>query len=126
VFSAAMPPASVATAATVLDVLMDEPELVDRLATLIRQLRRPAQDGFDVTMDCTPIVPIVVGDEVKMVGFWRELLERGVYTNAVIWPAVGKGEAILRASVMATHSEKQIDTVVEVMGELGRKWGLVS
>ncbi len=71
-------------------------------------------------------MPIVVGDEVKMVNIWHGMLERGVYTNAVIWPAVGKGEAILRTSCMATHTEKQIDTAVEIMSELGRHEGLVA
>ncbi len=127
VFSAAMAPSAVAAAATALDVLMDEPELVERLAARSEQLRAGLRkDGFEIASVGTPIVPIVIGDEVKMVGFWRELLERGVYANAVIWPAVGKGEAILRTSVMATHSEQHIDTAVEIMGELGRKWGLLN
>ena len=125
-FSASMPPASVAAAHTALDVLIDEPELVVRVNALAKRLRDGLRaDGFDIGVSETPIVPIVIGDEVKMVSLWRELLDRGVYANAVIWPAVGKGEAILRASCMATHSERQIDTAVEIMGELGRKWGLV-
>lgn len=125
-FSASMPPSSVAAAHTALDVLMEEPELVERVNANAKRLRDGLRkDGFDIGVSETPIVPIVIGDEVKMVSFWRELLDRGVYANAVIWPAVGKGDAILRTSCMATHTEKHIDTAVEIMGELGRKWGLV-
>jgi 8-amino-7-oxononanoate synthase len=126
VFSASLPPSSVAAAATALDVLIDEPELVDRVNANARRLRDGLRAaGFDIGPTETPIVPIVVGDEVKMVNIWHGMLERGVYTNAVIWPAVGKGEAILRTSCMATHTEKQIDTAVEIMSELGRQEGLV-
>jgi 8-amino-7-oxononanoate synthase len=121
-FSASMPPSSVAAATTALHVLMEEPWLVDQVNANAVRLRDGLRSaGFDIGPSQTPIVPIVVGDEVKMVSFWRGILNRGVYTNAVIWPAVGKGEAILRTSCMATHSEKQIDTAVEIMAEIGRQ-----
>jgi 8-amino-7-oxononanoate synthase len=74
----------------------------------------------------TPIVPIVVGDERKMVGFWKELLANGIYTNAVIMPAVPRGQAILRTSCMATHTKEQLTHAVEVMAELGRRHGLIA
>jgi 7-keto-8-aminopelargonate synthetase-like enzyme len=126
-FSASMPPSSVAAAATALDVLMEEPELVDRVNANAKRLRDGLRAaGYDIGPTQTPIIPIVIGDEVKMVSFWRELLERGVYTNAVIWPAVGKGEAILRTSCMATHTERQIDTALEIMAELGRHHGILN
>jgi 8-amino-7-oxononanoate synthase len=125
-FSASLPPSAVAAATTALDVLMDEPDLVERVSALGARLRAGLRSaGFDIGASQTPIVPILIGDEVKMVAFWRSLLERGVYTNAAIWPAVGKGEAILRTSCMATHTEQQIDTAVEIMSELGRQHGLV-
>jgi 8-amino-7-oxononanoate synthase len=127
VFSASMAPPSVAAASTALDVLMDEPELVDRVQAngkLFREGLRNA--GFDIGPTQTPIVPIIIGDEVTMVGIWRALLDRGVYTNAAIWPAVGKGEAMLRTSCMATHSEQQIKTALEIICELGRDAGLIS
>ena len=127
VFSASLPPASVVAATTALEVLMEEPEMVDRLtanATLFRNGLTEA--GFDIGLTQTPIVPIVVGDERKMVGFWKELLAKGVYTNAVIMPAVPRGASILRTSCMATHSEEQIKTAVELMAELGRQHGLIA
>jgi len=108
-------------------VLMDEPELVDKVnanAKLLRDGLRGA--GFDIGNTQTPIVPIVIGDEVKMVSFWKQLLAGGVYTNASIFPAVPKGAGILRTSCMATHSPEQINRAVELMGELGRRHGIVS
>ncbi len=126
-FSASMPPASVAAATTALEVLMEEPEMVDRLNANAERLRQGLKaDGFDIGNTETPIVPIVIGDEVTMVGMWRDLLEHGVYTNAVIFPAVQRGAGILRTSCMATHTEAHIDRAVELMGEMGRKHGLVA
>ena len=114
-----------ATAA--LEVLIEEPELVDRLnenAKLLRGGLRAA--GFDIGNSETPIVPIVIGDEVKMVGFWKELLAGGVYTNAVIFPAVPRGAGILRTSCMATHSPEQLKMAIELMAELGRRHGVIA
>ena len=125
-FSASLPPASAVAATTALEVLIEEPELVDRLndnAKLYRDGLREA--GFDIGDTVTPIVPIVVGDERKMVGFWKELLANGIYTNAVIMPAVPRGQAILRTSCMATHTPEQLKHAVEVMAELGRRHGLI-
>jgi 7-keto-8-aminopelargonate synthetase-like enzyme len=125
-FSASLPPASAVAATTALEVLIDEPELVDRLndnAKLYRDGLTAA--GFDIGDTVTPIVPIVVGDERKMVGFWKELLANGIYTNAVIMPAVPRGQAILRTSCMATHTPEQLKHAVEVMAELGRRHGLI-
>jgi 8-amino-7-oxononanoate synthase len=126
-FSASLPPASVVAATTALEVLIEEPELVDKLnanAKLYRDGLRNA--GFDIGDTQTAIVPILVGDERKMVGFWKELLAKGVYTNAVIMPAVPKGQAILRTSCIATHNAEQLDLAVELMAELGRRHGLIS
>jgi 8-amino-7-oxononanoate synthase len=127
VFSASMPPSTVVSATTALEVLMEEPELVDKLnanAVLLREGLRDA--GFDIGQTQTPIVPIVIGDEVKMVSFWKELLAGGVYTNAVIFPAVPRGAGILRTSCMATHSPEQIKKAVALMAELGHKFGVLS
>lgn len=126
-FSASMPPSSVVAATTALEVLIDEPELVDRLnanAVVLREGLRNA--GFDIGQSETPVVPIVIGDEVKMVNFWKELLAGGVYTNAVIFPAVPRGAGILRTSCMATHTPEQLNRAVELMAELGRRHGVIS
>jgi len=125
-FSASLPPASVVAATTALEVLMEEPELVDRLNDNAKIYRDGlVAAGFDIGDTVTPIVPIVVGDERKMVGFWKELLANGIYTNAVIMPAVQRGQAILRTSCMATHTPEQLNRAVEIMGELGRRHGLI-
>ena len=126
-FSASLPPASAVAATTALEVLMEEPELVDVVNANARLLRDGLRDaGFDIGNTETPIVPIVIGDEVKMVSFWKELLAQGVYTNAVIFPAVPRGAGILRTSCMATHSREQLTHAIELMAELGRHHKLIA
>ena len=93
IFSASLPPASTAAALAALDVLEREPEMVDRLHKLAAQWRQGLSDmGFDVGRSETPIVPVNVGDEYSTVMFWKSLIEDGVYTNPVIYPAVPMGK----------------------------------
>jgi 8-amino-7-oxononanoate synthase len=127
VFSASPPPASVMAATTALQVLIEHPELIDKLqanAKILRDGLRAA--GFDIGVTETPIVPITVGDERKTVSLWKDLLANGLYTNAVIFPAVPRGGAILRTSCMATHNAEQIESAVGLLTELGRKHKLIA
>jgi 8-amino-7-oxononanoate synthase len=127
VFSASLPPASVVAATTALEVLMEEPELVDKVNANAKILRDGLREaGFDIGATTTPIVPILIGDERVMVGFWKELVANGVYTNAVIMPAVPRGAAVLRTSCMATHEPEQIRHAVALMAELGRRHKLIA
>jgi 8-amino-7-oxononanoate synthase len=127
VFSASMPPSQVVAATTALEVLMDDPAIVDRLNANAAILRDGLRDaGFDIGGTQTPIVPIVIGDEVKMVNFWKDLLEGGVYTNAVIFPAVPRGGGILRTSAMATHTPEQLHKAIDLMADLGRRHNVTS
>ena len=66
--------------------------------------------GYDVGPDTgTPIVPVTIGEEWEAGRTWRALLDNGVYANCVISPAVPSGRAMLRTSVMATHTEAHIE-----------------
>jgi len=82
--------------------------------------------GFDIANSQTPIIPITVGDEVRTASFWRDLLDHGVYTNAVIAPAVPRGQAILRTSYIATHTDDQLDRALEIFAECGRRHGIIN
>ena len=126
IFSASLPPASAAAALAALEVLIDEPELVESVQRKGAMLRDGLREmGFDTGDSQTPIIPITIGDELATVTFWRDLLERGVYTNPVIFPAVGMGKAILRTSCMATHKDEQIEFALEQFQALGREHGLL-
>lgn len=127
IFSASLPPASTAAALAALDVLEREPEMVDRLHELAAQWRKGLREmGFDVGQSETPIVPVNVGDEYSTVMFWKSLLEDGVYTNPVLYPAVPMGKAMLRTSCMATHTPEQIEQALERFRTVGRRQGILS
>ena len=87
--------------------------------------RELAELGFDVGDSGTPIIPIRVGDEVLTATLWRDLLDNGVYTNAVIAPAVPRGQAILRTSYIATHTDEQLERALEVFADCGRRQGVI-
>ena len=62
----------------------------------------------------TPIVPVLVGDDWKAVLLWKALYDAGVYVNVAIYPAVQRGGALLRTSVMATHERDHLDRALEI------------
>jgi 8-amino-7-oxononanoate synthase len=127
IFSASLPPASTAAALAALDVLEREPAMVERLRTFSARWRDGLRDmGIDVGRSETPIVPVNVGDEYTTVIFWKALLEEGLYTNPVLYPAVPIREAMLRTSVMATHTPEMVDKALEHFRTVGRRQGLLS
>jgi 8-amino-7-oxononanoate synthase len=124
-FTASLPPSAVAAAAAALDVLIAEPELVLRLEANVRRYRDLLRkEGIHVAPETTPVVPIRVGDEGTTLRLWKELLDAGLYVNAALPPAVPRGQALLRTSVMATHSYENIASAAAILGEAGRKYGL--
>ncbi len=123
-FSAALPPASTAAALAALTVLENEPEIVETLRERSTQWREGLRDlGFNVGGSQTPIVPVNLGDEYTTVMFWKALLDQGVYTNPVIYPAVPVREAMLRTSCIATHTPEQIEQALEKFQTVGRQQG---
>ena len=73
--------------------------------------------GPDGKAILTPIVPVVVGDDWEAVRLWRSLYDGGVYTNVALYPAVPRGGALLRTSVMATHEREHLDRALTVFEE---------
>ncbi|MDX1440672.1 MAG: aminotransferase class I/II-fold pyridoxal phosphate-dependent enzyme [Rubricoccaceae bacterium] len=126
VFSASMPPANVATVLACLDILEAEPERLDRLAEISDKMRTGFSDlGFDVWTSQTPIIPVVVGDMFTCFQFWKDLLEEGVFVNAVVPPAVPPGQALMRTSYMATHTDEELDRILEAFYRVGVKHGVI-
>jgi 8-amino-7-oxononanoate synthase len=87
--------------------------LHDGLAALGYQVMEPNQlpDGSGLI---TPIVPVLIGDDWKAVLLWKALYDAGVYVNVAIYPAVQRGGALLRTSVMATHERDHLDRALEI------------
>lgn len=126
IFSASMPPANVATVLKALEILQEETWRLDRLEEISNYMRKGLKDlGFNIWTSESPIVPVVIGDLMDCLRFWRELFETGVYANAVVPPAVPKGQSLIRTSYMATHTNEQLDSILEAFRKVGIKRGII-
>ena len=126
VFSASMTPAAVASALKALDIIEAEPQRRARLLDIAEKMHNGFRSmGFDTGVSVTPVVPVLVGDQVKCFRFWKALHEAGIFANPVIPPAVEPGHALLRTSYMATHTDQQLDRVLETFERIGRKMSII-
>jgi 8-amino-7-oxononanoate synthase len=126
IFTAALPPANTAGVLAALQVLQREPERRERLWKNARRLQDGLRSvGFDIGPTETPIVPVLIGPLEKTFLFWRKLFDAGVFTNPVVPPAVAPSQCRLRTSLMATHSDQQIDTALEAFARLGKELGVI-
>jgi 8-amino-7-oxononanoate synthase len=119
-FTAAAVPAAIGAAQGALRIVRSDegPQLMakvldnarylhDGLADLGYQVMEPNRVGEDELI--TPIVPVLIGDDWNAVMHWKALYDAGVYVNVAIYPAVQRGGALLRTSVMATHERQHLD-----------------
>jgi len=126
IFSASLAPSLVASVSTALDIIEEEPELRARLWENTRKMLREYKTlGFDTGMSETPVIPIIIGDPMKVYEMCKLLSENGVFVNPVISPAVPPGRELLRTSYMATHSEEQLDRVLSAFEKVGKQMGLI-
>ncbi|MCK5552815.1 MAG: pyridoxal phosphate-dependent aminotransferase family protein, partial [Deltaproteobacteria bacterium] len=113
IFSASLAPSLVASVSAALDIIEEEPELRAKLWKNTQKMLRGYKSlGFDTGTSETPIVPIIIGDRIKVYEMCKLLFEQGVFVNPVISPAVPPGRELLRTSYMATHTEEQLDKVL--------------
>ncbi|GAB4371631.1 MAG: pyridoxal phosphate-dependent aminotransferase family protein [Calditrichia bacterium] len=126
IFSAAIPPANIASVLKSLEIIQTEPQIVHRLQQIGKTMKREFEAlGFNTGETETPIIPIIIGDDIKVFQFWRELFEAGIYANAVISPAVPPDRALIRTSFMATHTDDDLDIVLDTFKKVGKKMGLI-
>ncbi|MCP4458691.1 MAG: pyridoxal phosphate-dependent aminotransferase family protein [Cytophagales bacterium] len=127
IFSASMTPASVASVIAALDILESDDSVLDRLwentdyaKNLLLEL------GFDIGASETPILPIYVKNYDKTFQLSQKLLERGVFVNTVVPPAVNPNDSLVRFSLMATHTKEQISEAIEKIHDIATEIGLMS
>ena len=126
IFTAALPPSNTAGVLAALEVLQSEPERRDQLWRNTRRLLDGVRAlGFDTGPSETPIVPIVIGPLDRTFIMWRKLFDAGIFTNPVVPPAVSASQCRLRMSLMATHTEEQIDYCLETIGRIGGELGVI-
>ncbi len=126
IFSASIPAANAAAALAALEIMQSEPERRERLMAIADKMRRGYKAlGFNVGESQTPIIPIIIGDDTQTFMTWKALFAAGVYTNPVISPAVPPGMALLRTSYMATHTDEQMDRVLDIFAKVGKEMGII-
>jgi len=126
IFSASAPASNVAAAAAALTIMIEEPERSHRLLEIAARMRSEyTRLGFSVGKTETPIIPIYIGDDEATIMSWKALFDAGVYTNCVIPPGVPAGKSLLRTSYMATHTDEQMDRVLETFQAVGKAVGLI-
>lgn len=126
IFSASIPPSQVAAAMAALEIMECEPERLERLWAITKKMREGYQSmGFNTGPSETPVIPIMIGDDTKTFAAWKTLFEAGIYTNAVIPPGVPPNKSLLRTSYMATHTDEQLDFVLDTFYKVGKALELI-
>lgn len=127
VFSASIPPASAAAALAALEVIQTEPERRDHLRKAVETWKSGLKAiGLDTGQTCTQIVPIIIGDDMRLAYFWRKLFDYGLYANAAVPPAVEPGRALIRSSCIATHTDEHLERALAVVERAARELGVTS
>jgi len=125
-FSAAPPPASVASVIKALEVMIREPERREHLWETTGYMKREFINlGFDTGESASPVIPLVVGEDLTSFVMTKRLQEEGVFVNPVVSPAVPPGRAMIRTSYMATHTRDHLDRALEAIAKVGRELGVI-
>ncbi|MDR2771999.1 MAG: aminotransferase class I/II-fold pyridoxal phosphate-dependent enzyme [Elusimicrobiota bacterium] len=127
IFTASLPPACVGAIDMALDLIVQEPQ---RRAKLFensnKMLREFKKLGFNTSnSSASPIIPITVGTDETAFKMWRRLFDEGVFASPVITPAVPAGQAIIRTSYMATHTDEHLDFMLDKFEKIGKKLGII-
>ncbi len=126
IFSASITPASVATVLATLDIIENEPERRARLWQITDKMKSGFQAmGYDTGATQTPIIPLMIRDDEKAFMLWKATRDMGIFTNPVIYPAVAPGQALIRTSYSATHTEDELDYVLASFKKAGQALGIL-
>lgn len=125
-FSASISPAGTASALAALNIIKREPERIEQLwANTHFALNELKRLGFDTGAACTPIIPIYVRDDLKTFQLSKILLDEGVFVNPIASPAVSKDDTLIRFSLMATHTQKQIEIAIDKIYSISKKLNIL-
>jgi len=126
IFSASMSPANAAAVKAAIEIMLAEPERIARLWYNTQKMKEGLLSlGFDLGNSETPILPVYCRDLLTVLRFCKRLQEEGVFVNPVLPPAVPPGNELIRISLMATHTDDQIEFALEKLGKVGKELGLI-
>ena len=126
-FSTSHPPAVAAAAIAAIDVLLEEPALIDRLWDNTRFFKAGlASLGFNTGVSESPITPVIVGDAAKASELSDRLFADGVFAQAIGYPTVARDKARVRTIVTATHTREELQVALDAFARAGRGLGLIA
>ncbi|HXH06995.1 MAG TPA: glycine C-acetyltransferase [Vicinamibacterales bacterium] len=125
-FSTSHPPAVAAACLAAIDVLLEEPQLIDRLWENTRFFKDGLRRlGFDTGASESPITPVIVGDGALAMQLSDRLFEEGVFAQGIAYPTVPRGKARVRTIVTATHTREDLQYALDAFARVGRALGIV-
>ena len=114
--------ASVATVLECISILEAEPERRRRLFDNVAYMKQGFESmGLRLIDSGTPILSVVIGEDLPTLEFNRLLFEEGVFVNPVLPPAVPQGLSLLRTSYMATHTQEDLDFILSAFQKVGER-----
>jgi glycine C-acetyltransferase len=125
-FSTSHPPAVVLACMAALDVLMDEPEIIERLWENTRFFKEGLHGlGFNTGLSESPITPVIAGEGAKAMLLSDKLFARGVFAQGIAFPTVARDKARVRTIVTATHTREDLQFALDAFAAVGREIGLI-
>lgn len=126
IFSASLPPLTVAGIYKSFELLDEEPQWRERLWSNIDYFLKGLREiGFDTGPSKTAVVPLLIRDVEKTMTFNRMIFDEGVFASPIVHPAVPPAESRIRLGVMATHTKEDLDKSMEVFKKVGKKLGII-
>ena len=125
-FSTSHPPAVTAANDAAIDVLLDEPELIEKLWDNTKYFKDGLSSlGFDTGISETPVTPVMIGDDALTHKFSDELFEHGVFAQGIVFPTVQRGKGRVRTIVTAEHSKEELKEALNAFEAVGKKLGII-
>jgi glycine C-acetyltransferase len=126
-FSTSHPPAVAAACVAAIDVLLEEPQLIEGLWENTRFFKQGLQQlGFNTGMSESPITPVIVGDGALAMQLSDRLFADGVFAQGIAFPTVAKDRARVRTIVTATHTREELQFALDTFAKVGRALGIIT
>ena len=125
-FSTSHPPSVAATCLAAIDVLLEEPQLIDTLWNNTKFFKAGLRDlGFNTGLSQSPITPVIVGDASLAMTLSDRLFEAGVFAQGIGFPTVARDKARVRTIVTATHTQADLQFALDAFAKVGHELGLI-
>ncbi|MDR3307212.1 MAG: pyridoxal phosphate-dependent aminotransferase family protein [Endomicrobium sp.] len=127
IFTASLPPACVGAIDMALDLVIAEPERRIKLMQTASKMKEEFKAmGYNVSNSQSPIIPLIVGNDLVAFKMWRMLFDEGIFASPVVIPAVPEGQSIIRTSYMATHTDDHLNFILEKFKKVGKCLGVIT